>query len=361
MPTVVSTGLYIGNFAQIDTNENNFTNEGLLPTGNVIDFPTLKLVEISQSDVDVSGTAYSDDRPGLGRTASTFTYNLGNGGVSSILDAEAYYAVRVVLADGSTFTGTFLTYQTQNGDTFLIPSAELDGLDIQSVTLLFRANNDPIWGRNASDSIDSATVICFAAGTKILTKDGEVAVEHLVLGDLVLTRDNGYQPIRWIGSNRLSQEVLLKMPHLRPIRIKAGVLGSGRPSADLLVSPQHRILVSSRVAQRMFGEREVLIGAKHLTILPGVDVDQALGEVEYWHFLLDAHQVVYSNDTPSESLFTGPEALKAVSQEARAEILQLFPDLAEVDHAALPVPARLLIPGRKARQLVLRMMNPGNA
>lgn len=361
MPTVVSTALYIGNFASIDTNENNFVNDAILPLNNVIDFPTLKLVDIAQSNVGSDGIAYSDDMPSFGRTPSTFTYDLGNGNVSSILDAEALYAVRVVRADGTTFTGTFLTYQTQNGDTFLIPDAELDSLTIQSVTLLFRSNNDPLFGKVASYSINAATVICFAGGTKILTKDGEIAVEDLDVGDLVLTRDNGYQPIRWIGSNRLSRDVLSKMPHLRPIRIQAGVLGHCKPSADLLVSPQHRVLVSSRVAQRMFGEREVLVAAKHLTILPGVDVDQATGDVEYWHFLLDAHQIVYSNDTPSESLFTGPEALKAVSQEAREEILQLFPDLAEVDHAALPVPARPLIPGRKARQLVLRMMNPGNA
>lgn len=148
-------------------------------------------------------------------------------------------------------------------------------------------------------------------------------------------------------------------PHLRPIRILAGSLGNDLPSADLLVSPQHRILVISTVAERMFGQREVLIAAKHLTSLPGIEVAEDVDAVEYWHFLLDQHHVVFSNGAPTESLYTGPEALRSVSGEAREEIFAIFPQLADLDHAALPDPARLLVPGRRARRFASRVAANG--
>lgn len=71
-------------------------------------------------------------------------------------------------------------------------------------------------------SNDIQGVACFCAGTLIETPDGPVPVESLVPGDLVITRDHGPQPLRWIGGTRLSMLQLLRAPHLRPIRIRAG-------------------------------------------------------------------------------------------------------------------------------------------
>jgi Ca2+-binding RTX toxin-like protein len=216
-------------------------------------------------------------------------------------------------------------------------------------------DSGPYAGQSFSFSEIETVIICFAQGTMITTDEGEIAVEDLRQGDRVLTRDNGYRPVRWIGRARMSAGELALKPHLRPIRIKAGALGRNMPTTDLVVSPQHRILVSSVLTERMFGEREVLMAAKHLTVLEGISVAEDLPEVEYWHFLLDQHQIVLSNGAATESLFTGPEALKAVPEPSRAEILEIFPALAELDHAALPAPARLLVPGRRARQFARRV------
>jgi hypothetical protein len=194
-------------------------------------------------------------------------------------------------------------------------------------------------------------VICFAAGTLIWTPFGELAVERLCAGDTVITR-SGPRPIRWIGFVTMDAAKLAANPHLRPIRIRAGALGPDTPSADLVVSPQHRILVRSKIAQRMFGTNEVLVAAKQLLLLDGIDIAEDLDEVEYFHFLFDRHEVVTANGAEAESLFTGPEALKAVGPAAREEILALFPSLAEHDYAA--VPARALASGRMARRLAVR-------
>lgn len=208
---------------------------------------------------------------------------------------------------------------------------------------------------DGSDTISSGEVqipsyICFARGTLIETPNGPVSIENLAEGDLVLTRDNGPQPIRWMGSIRLKGGMLLDKQ--RPICIQAHALAPNTPSQELFVSPQHRILVRSRIALKMFGTNEVLVAAKQLCLLDGIDVAHDVQEVEYFHMLFDQHEVITSNGAETESLYTGPEALKSVGKAAQEEIFALFPKLRERDYA--PVAVRPLAPGRMGRKLAAR-------
>lgn len=200
--------------------------------------------------------------------------------------------------------------------------------------------------------LDAEDIFCFAAGTLILTDRGEVPVQSLSVGARVMTRDNGLQEIRWIGSCAVTAAGLARNPRLRPIRIRAGALGAGKPSSDLLVSPQHRILVRSKIAQRMFGTDEILVAARQLLPLDGIEIAEDMGGVEYVHILFDRHEIVLSNGAETESLYTGPEALKAVGPAAQEEIFTLFPELRDHDCAWLP--ARPLVPGRVARRFAGR-------
>lgn len=193
---------------------------------------------------------------------------------------------------------------------------------------------------------------CFTRGTLIETDRGAVAVEDLAVGDLVMTRDNGLQPIRWIGSKALSANALAGNEKLRPIRIRRHALGANIPAADLLVSPQHRVLVRSAIARRMFGADEVLVAAKQLCQIEGIDIAHDASGVEYFHILFDRHEIVISNGAETESLYTGPEALKSVGPQALEEIFTLFPELRERDYT--PVPARQLATGRMGRKLAVR-------
>jgi hypothetical protein len=199
----------------------------------------------------------------------------------------------------------------------------------------------------ATDGVIDLGHVCFAAGTRIATPRGEVPAGALRAGDAVETRDNGVQVLRWIGQRRLSAAELARRPKLRPVRIAAGALGPGCPRRELVVSPQHRLLVEGRIAERMFGAPEVLVAAIHLTRLPGIAVDAAAEDVSYVHLLFDRHEIVAAEGAAAESLHTGPEALKALSPAARAEIAALFPDLARP-------PARPLVPGARARRLAAR-------
>ncbi|MFT5742417.1 MAG: hypothetical protein ACI86S_000476 [Paracoccaceae bacterium] len=167
---------------------------------------------------------------------------------------------------------------------------------------------------------------CFTPGTTIATPQGERLVEELRIGDRIITRDNGVQEIRWVGRKEISGKALVANPHLKPILLRAGSLGNGLPERDMLVSPNHRMLVASEKTQLYFEEREVLASAKHLVGSDGIHAVDMIGTA-YIHFMFERHEVVLSNGTWTESFQPGDYSLKGISGEQRNEIFELFPEL----------------------------------
>lgn len=199
---------------------------------------------------------------------------------------------------------------------------------------------------------------CFMRGTLIETDRGEIAVEDLKKGDLVRTVLHGDQPIRMIYSSLITARMLAREPKLRPVRIRAGCLGQGLPGRDLFVSPQHRMLVRSRIVQRMFNRESVLVPAIKLTEHDGIEQVDMDG-VEYFHIVFDRHELVISNGTLSESLYPGPQALEAVPAECRAEIENLFPGIFE--GASSPEPAAKFVSKRAQVSDMVRRHNKNGA
>ncbi len=184
-------------------------------------------------------------------------------------------------------------------------------------------------------------VTCFTAGTLISTLKGDIPVEDLVAGDLIEAIDRKFPKMRRLFRRKITAAEIERNPKLRPVRILAGALGNELPRRDLLVSRQHRMVVSSAIAKRVCGFGEILIPAIKLTDLPGIFIDQDVKDVEYFHVLFDKHEVIFAEHAPTESLYTGTEALKALGTDAREEILTLFPSLAGLDAVpklALPTP-----------------------
>jgi len=185
-------------------------------------------------------------------------------------------------------------------------------------------------------------VICFTPGTRIRTADGDVPVELLSEGDRILTRDNGPQELLWIGHRRISGARLYAMPELRPVRIRAGALGIDRPDGDLIVSPQHSVLITGPKAQALFNTPEVLVAAQDLIDDRRVHVDHSLREVTYVHLLLERHEVVWANGLPTESFHPALTALDAVDPGQRARLIEKFPEL-DYDPAAYGDYARRIL------------------
>ncbi|MFN4153220.1 MAG: Hint domain-containing protein [Paracoccaceae bacterium] len=169
---------------------------------------------------------------------------------------------------------------------------------------------------------------CFTPGTLITTPMGPRRVETLQPGDCVLTRDSGFQEICWAGRRDLGLAELIVNPALRPVRIARGALGAGLPQRDMLVSPQHRMLIEGAKAELLFGEREVLVAAIHLVGLPGIEQVMRRG-VSYIHVMCSQHEIVKAEGAWTESFQPGSGSLRTMDRAQRDEVLALFPELCE--------------------------------
>ena len=192
---------------------------------------------------------------------------------------------------------------------------------------------------------------CFTPGTTIDTNRGAVAVEDLVVGDWVLTRDNGFQAVRWAGAKRLAAADLQANPALQPVLIRQGTLGHGLPLADMRVSPQHRMLLTGPRAELLFGEAEVLAPALHLVGIPGVERAQCEG-VTYLHVMFDQHEIICANGAWSESFQPGDRAMAGLGVDTCAELVTLFPELATAAGRNSCRAARLSLKPHEVRALL---------
>lgn len=274
----------------------------------------------------------------MNNTAANETFTID--GVLKTFDAAMVYNATITYPDGSTATITAVLAQDTNGDVYLVPevsnNADQQALmagPIQSITL-----NAPIYGTAASqgwnlfgDRFAADFVPCFTPGAMIATPKGEVAVENLRVGDRVFTRDHGIQDIAWVGGRKLTAAELAKTPSYQPVMVRAGSLGPNLPETDLLLSPNHKLLMSGRDNELYFEENEVLVAAKHITHLKGVDFVEAASGIEYIHMMFAQHEVILSNGAWTESFQPGDYSMRGVGSSQRKELEYLFPELATKD------------------------------
>lgn len=277
-------------------------------------------------------------------------------GFENVLTIQA----TITYTDGTPdYTGSFIVNQTADGSVFVVSWS--DPANPSNVALetgkieTFTVNSVGFYDPNDGDSLPNAelTFVCFAQGTSVEVDQGRSKkVEELSVGDLIKTRDHGLQPIRWIGRRHLQPVDLMLSPKLLPVRFVPGSLGDGLPRKDLFVSPQHRMLVRSKIVMRMFDVDEVLCPATKLAALPGIQIAGEFRSITYFHLLFDRHEIIYAENAPTESMLTGPQALKMVGQASREEIFAIFPEVADVGYQ--PVPARFIPKGRDALKLAER-------
>lgn len=187
--------------------------------------------------------------------------------------------------------------------------------------------------RTTAGGATSGGIICFTPGTRIATADGPCLIEGLRPGDRILTKDNGPQEVLWTGQRRMSGARLYAMPHLRPVRLRMGVFGVGRPDADLVVSPQHRMLVKGAAARALFNTDEVLVAAEALVNDTTVTVDSAARDVTYVHVLLERHNIVWANGLETESFHPSNAAMETIDPAQRAALFEALPAVADNPHA----------------------------
>lgn len=186
---------------------------------------------------------------------------------------------------------------------------------------------------------DIRAITCFTPGTGIATQAGLAPVETLSVGDRILTRDHGYQPVRWVGKRQVSGARFPTTPNSLPVLIRADALGPGRPERDMIVSPRHRVLTTDRMHRSMTGETEVLIEAGALVGQPGI-MCVVPHTLTYIHVLFDQHEVILSDNMWSESFHLNRKAIDALLHEQNTAIRDVFPAIGTEPDASLQVVAR---------------------
>lgn len=194
------------------------------------------------------------------------------------------------------------------------------------------------------------TVPCYAPGTMIDTPGGPRAVETLRPRDLVLTLDHGPQPIRWVrrGDHPLDGVEV----DGKPVLIAAGALGAGRPAQDLIVSPQHRILVGGGGQLTRYFDTEAFAPAKSLTLLPGIRHMKGRSHITWIHFACERHEVVRANGCLSESLLLGPMVVRGLTRAERRVLSRRFAAPEGADMALNGPPARPCLTVGEARRQI---------
>ncbi|WP_424942947.1 Hint domain-containing protein [Aliiroseovarius crassostreae] len=237
----------------------------------------------------------------------------------------------------------------EDADDSDVDTLDLNGLVNDWSDVVFDAGNS----ENGTATLTDGTIvnfsnienliICFTRGTRIETPYGPRRVQDLRPGDMVITRDNGAQPLRWVGSKSV-----VGRGDMAPIRFAKGAFGNDRA---LLVSPQHRMVHQSVDTRLLFDQSEVMIPAKHL--INGHTVTREdRNEVTYFHLLFDQHEVVFAEGAPTESFHPGHQGLAAVSDASREELFQLFPELRAAPNSYGQT-ARMVLRGYETRALNL--------
>ena len=213
---------------------------------------------------------------------------------------------------------------SNGGQGILIGYLPTEPLD-PTITYSFTTSN--VTPTNELDYTEFQSVPCFTSGSIIKTPDGLRKIDDIRVGDWVHTRDHGPQMVKWVGQRRMSSLELTKSPHLAPIKIKKGAIGLNCPNRDMLVSPQHRIMLTGYKVDLLTGESEVLCPA--LSLVNGDTIVQAEPNeaVTYIHIMFDAHQIVTVDQCHSESFFPGDMAINSLQKATRDELFEIFPEL----------------------------------
>lgn len=285
-------------------------NNSDTPNGTVYTFTGGSDRWITLDDTGGGSDTFNDDQ------ASSHIITDGAGLVANGMrvESESHILIRALDANGNPTGNTITLYVfSQNGQTGNVWGFASNA-PLQSGTQYIK-----VGGSNSGSSAYSNFIACFGAGTLIRRPGGKVAVEAIRAGDRVWTQRDPEAEVRWAGRREVAAA-----GDVAPVVFAPGAIGNDR---ELVVSPNHRMLVEGWQVELAFGTVAVLVPARHLVGLPGVDRREG-GCIAYHHILFDRHETVESNGILSESFFPGPVTMTGIDGSARNEVLRLFPELA---------------------------------
>lgn len=251
--------------------------------------------------------------------------DLGRKGADIHLDS----CLTLMSANGSTTEMLVLVEVDQNGDV-----AEIYALPLAPITPRTGYALVGYDQKIARQKYAEVACVSFTRGTHITLSSGaQKPVEELAVGDMILTRDDGVQELRWIG-----QSTVRAVGDFAPIRIRAGALHNEN---DLLVSPDHRLFIYQRSDKLGAGRAELLIRARHLINGDSVQRQEG-GFVDYFQLLFDAHQIIYAEGIAAETLLVDTRTRQALPEEVTRTLTRDAAGHAPRPHSAFEVEEKLL-------------------
>lgn len=332
------------------------------PAINLTGAPAIDITFVAETDTGGAGDLFLDQPTGGGVDPDT---QVEIAGTSYSFIYELSGTLPTLKKDGS----QQVPDQYEGSDVVIITVQDYPSAG-QTTRFVFMPNelatlaNMDAFGNGAIDvqNVDETptpTPICFLKGSMIMTSRGEVPVEDLGAGDMVMTVDDGLMPVRWISYTRHQWPGTPEK--FKPILIPTDALGLGRPYRDLIVSPQHRMLLRGPEVERKFGVKEVLALAKGLIGLNGIRWMNGKREAKYYHVLLDRHCILKVEGALTESFYPGPMALKMLTPKQCRQILNRFPNLQANPKSGFGPVARKCLSRQMTEAFVNRSHKPGKS
>ncbi len=258
------------------------------------------------------------------------------------------FNMEATLDDGTVTTigGNYI--ETADGNTYVMFNDGAGDFNIVSgtVTSAGQPRENILTSGTEDNNQDIGTPPCFTPDSIIETQDGPKRICDLEIGDRILTKDAGHQPLRWVHGRALNAAWLAANPDLKPIVITKGALAAHTPDRDMMVSPGHLFLIIDPTT----GE-EVFVPARQLLNRDGVhraDVTQTV----YVHLMFDTHQVVRVDGCWSESFQPSLGSVIGLRGDAQSELLRIFPELATSEGLESYAAARPTLYRKKAKNRI---------
>lgn len=221
-----------------------------------------------------------------------------------------------IVDSGNIFVPAFAAVDDGSGGTIFLDRIEVNGVHYGYVStqLLTPGTSYALQSSGTFEEdhtyYQANSVPCFGPVTLIETPSGPRQITQLAIGDLVLTRDHGPQPIVWAGAQPVSSLRAVLSEKSRPIQMPAHLWGMGAPSIPLILSHNHRVLLEGPLVDLMTSHPQVFVSAGHLA-KPG---KPQFGFV-WHHILLPQHEVIRANGIWVESLFSGDALADLIAPE----------------------------------------------
>ena len=221
----------------------------------------------------------------------------------------------------------------------VVPQPTLPARRYEALALLPDGSLAEVIKRAPAHPIFDGAFAALARGTILATDQGPIAVEDLLPGMMIETRDAGFQPLMWIGTITLAAHGATGYTPARLFRIPVDAVGPSRPMPDLMLAPHARLLHrSARLRDLVRGDEALTPVAAFEDGLSVIRV-APVSPVSVYHLAFGSHHILRANGIEIESFHPGPDLISKVGSDYLRMFQSFFPHVQSMaDFGVLRVP-----------------------